>query len=278
MYRIGTIADLVGIPRNTLLAWERRYQLLTPERTQSGYRLYDDEDLSVLKRIKVLLDEGYRISEAIDVLQRERRQQSPGELHQVKEEIRRCLLAFDRPAADVAQRQLGAYPFAQRIEEVYLPMLVEVGDAWHQGEVTVAQEHHVSAFVREQLLTMLDSVGGGPSQGPVPVCAGMPGETHEIGLLAAAVKLALSGWRVSYFGLDLPNEEVAAVARILGAEVVCQAAVRARPPEELEAHLRDLRIRLGRETQVVVGGVAVAGKQSTLAGVRYVQRVEELGQ
>ena len=57
-YKMGTIARLTGLNAALLRAWERRYDLLEPERTGGGHRLYTDEDLQVLRQVKELIDEG----------------------------------------------------------------------------------------------------------------------------------------------------------------------------------------------------------------------------
>src|SRR4051812_50169547 len=64
-YRIKRVAQVTGINPATLRAWERRYNLIAPGRTDSGYRLYSDEDVAMLSRIKQLTDEGLTIGEAI---------------------------------------------------------------------------------------------------------------------------------------------------------------------------------------------------------------------
>lgn len=68
-YRIKTVARLTGVPRNTLLAWERRYAVVNPGRADNGYREYSDEDLATLTSVKQLIDRGYRISEAVQLVQ-----------------------------------------------------------------------------------------------------------------------------------------------------------------------------------------------------------------
>lgn len=67
-YRIKTVARLTGIPRNTLLAWERRYELVEPTRADNGYREYSDQDVATLTTVRRLLDEGYKISEAVSLV------------------------------------------------------------------------------------------------------------------------------------------------------------------------------------------------------------------
>lgn len=73
-YRIKTVSKLTGVPRNTLLAWERRYDLITPSRLDNGYREYSDSDIACLQSVKRLLDQGYKVSEAINLIKTAREQ------------------------------------------------------------------------------------------------------------------------------------------------------------------------------------------------------------
>ena len=68
-YRIKTVAELTGISRATLLAWERRYSIVEPNRQENGYREYSDNDLACLQSVKLLMDKGYKVSEAISLIQ-----------------------------------------------------------------------------------------------------------------------------------------------------------------------------------------------------------------
>ncbi|MFN7146083.1 MAG: MerR family transcriptional regulator [Myxococcota bacterium] len=69
-YRVKTVSAMTGIPRGTLLAWERRYEILEPDRSPSGYREYSEADVAVLRRLKALVDDGYSISEAVALVKR----------------------------------------------------------------------------------------------------------------------------------------------------------------------------------------------------------------
>lgn len=67
-YRIKTAVRLTGIPRNTLLAWERRYEVVSPSRADNGYRLYSDGDIARLNAVRQLMDQGYKVGEAVRLL------------------------------------------------------------------------------------------------------------------------------------------------------------------------------------------------------------------
>jgi len=250
---------MTGIPRNTLLAWERRYGVPTPGRTDGGHRVYSEDDVAILRRLKQLLARGHRIGEAVSLLHRsaepERaRAEVLAPIDQQREALRDALLVFNRHRADEIYHRLSSWAIRRVIDGVLLPILREVGDGWHAGEITVAQEHFASAFIREQLITMLNRLESGPVAGPVVVCAGYPGEAHEIGLLSVAVKLAMRGWRVAYLGADLPVEELSDVLLTRNANLVCQSVFSSPEPEELMAHAQRMLRLCPPHTRIAIGG------------------------
>ena len=187
-YRIKRVAHLTGINPATLRAWERRYGLVAPDRTGSGYRLYTDEDVAMLSRIKVLVDEGLTIGEAIS---RVRRGAEPlpadaggPSVRDVRFRMLEALVSFDRRGALEAYQDVMRLPPERRVEEVLLPVLRQVGELWEANECGVGEEHFATAFIREKLAGIIEDLDTGAARGPEAVCAGVPGEQHECGLLA----------------------------------------------------------------------------------------------
>jgi DNA-binding transcriptional MerR regulator len=286
-YRIKTVSDLTGIPRETILAWERRYGLVRPGRASNGYRSYSDDDVLVLQELKQLLDQGLQISEAIALrearkaeppppppppLQRPARADS-----ELRDRILGPLLAFDRVGAEEAHRDIVPLSFRDRMDRIYAPMLHDVGDGWEAGDVSVAQEHFVTAYVREKVMAMLHSVSGGPETGRAVLCAGLPGETHELGLLQTAARLALAGMHVTYLGSELPADELVDVVKRTGIELVCQSAVMGKWRRDAVAYASALRPRLPAQTTLALGGPGVAGlDDSPLDGVLFCGTLDDL--
>jgi methanogenic corrinoid protein MtbC1 len=135
----------------------------------------------------------------------------------------------------------------------------------------------VSQFCREQLVAVLRSLDHGPTDGPVAVCAGLPGEAHELGLLSVASHLALRGNRVVYLGADLPLDEIVGWVREHGADLVVQSAVNPPSADAVLAHLRALRAALPERTLVVVGGPGVVSiRDAAPPGVLLCPTMEDL--
>jgi DNA-binding transcriptional MerR regulator len=211
-YRIKRVAHITGINPATLRAWERRYGLVAPDRTGSGYRLYSDEDVAMLSRIKTLVDEGLTIGEAIS---RVRRGTEPlpldaggPSMRDLRLRLLEALMTFDRRGAVEAYEEVLSLPPERRVEELLLPVLRHVGELWASNECGVGQEHFATAFVRGKLAGIIEDLDTGAARGPEAVCGGVPGELHECGLLAAAIHLATRGWRVVYLGTNMPIDDL----------------------------------------------------------------------
>jgi DNA-binding transcriptional MerR regulator len=258
-YRIKSVAALTGISAATLRAWERRYDLVSPERTAGGYRTYSDDDVERLRRVKTLVDRGFKVSEAIALAQRGDTQASAKlpDAGELRAGLQRAFLALDHAAAASLLPALGRLSFRERMERVFFPILHDVGERWARGEATVVQEHFASAWVRERLAGMLEATVPGAGGRPEAVCAGLPGERHELGLMAAAVHLALRGWRVTYLGADVPFDALEPTLREHRPALVCTSLMFGIPEAECLEIAARLREIAPPETEVLIGGPGV---------------------
>lgn len=279
-YRIKRVAHLTGINPATLRAWERRYQLLTPRRSAAGYRLYSDEDISILSRIKRLIDEGLSIGEA---LERVRNSSMPLGAHvdaalmrEVQDEMLDALLTMDRPRAQASWERLESVPSLRRVDEVLMPVLREVGERWARDEIGVADEHYATAFAREKLAAIFEELDAGSVGGPLAVCAGLPHEEHELGLMTAALHLLDAGWRVIYLGINVPLDEIGRVCAERRPAMVCTSVMRPMGADEFHTLLLALRAAAPPAVEVVVGGSGIPDEFG--AAPERVRVVSDLGE
>jgi DNA-binding transcriptional MerR regulator len=261
---IAAVARRTGIPAATLRKWEQRYGVLRPTRSAGGHRRYSDVDVGRVEWLKARLAEGYRIAEASALLGSEI-VEAPSTPAALRDALYRALVDVDLPSVRGLLDQAFARDQVDRtLTEVIAPLLVRAGEGWAAGDLTVAQEHALSAEVRARLEPLLTASTPGMRGSIVLACA--PGERHELGLLMLGVLLGVDGWRVVFLGADTPLPAAASMVAEVDASALCLSAAM---PERAERLARELKsVDLDR-TEVVVGGRAVDEATARAVGARY---------
>jgi DNA-binding transcriptional MerR regulator len=257
--RIGELSRRTGVSPELLRAWERRYGLLDPTRTPTGLRLYSDGDVDRVRLMRRHLERGLAAAEAAALAARgdggEAQAGSPAMAPDAaRRELTDALDRFDEPGAQaVLDRVLAAATVDTLLGEVVLPYLSELGDRWERGEASIAQEHFASGVLRGRLLGL--ARGWGLGVGPLALLACLPGELHDLGLIAFGLTLRAHGWRVVYLGQDVPLETVEEASQRLDPALVVLSAVDAGRVRALAEPLR----RLADSRRVALGGAAAGG-------------------
>lgn len=297
MYTIKQAALRAGVSVPLLRAWERRYRVLTPARTASGYRLYDDAAISRARLMRLLVEEGWSPSAAASsILEAEARglplpQPSATEAaerhdraglpdthgsNEAATDARRLVAEFVTAAAVLDQSGVEAAldemfaggSFEQVAADSLLPALRALGEAWASGSVDVAAEHAASSAVLRRLAGAFQAASR-PSRAD-PVLVGLPpGSRHELGALAFAAVARRSGLPVVYLGPDLPVADWVGAATQTRAAAAVIGVVRAGDVAAAEAvavALRDARPQL-----LIAFGGAAAGKLPDTADTRSIR-------
>jgi MerR family transcriptional regulator, light-induced transcriptional regulator len=252
VYNIKAVSRLVGLLPVTLRAWERRYGIPNPGRGNQGYRLYSEQDVRTLRWLKAQVDSGLSIGRAVDYLNELRQSGqdptaepavryprrteylpgAPGNnassptILRLKQDFFEALLDYDESRAlEVMRRAFTIYSVDQVLAGVVEPTLVEIGEAWHRGELPIATEHYATQFCMQHLMSMM-AAAAPPNRPGVIVAACAPGEMHQIGLLMLVVMLRWRGWDVKFFGPDLPLDRLAEVLMLIRPAMIMFSANR----------------------------------------------------
>jgi DNA-binding transcriptional MerR regulator len=253
LLRIGQLAKRTGVSPELLRAWEQRYGLLQPTRTAGGFRLYSAADEARVQRMQSLVSGGLAAAQAARLIL------SGGEpalptvpattLEDAAGNLTASLDRLDEQAANTAlDRLFAAYTVETVLRDVVLPYLHRLGERWEAGEVSVAQEHFASNLIRGRLLGLAQ--GWGQGQGPGAILACVPGEQHELGLLAFGVALRRRGWRITYLGTDSPIDAITDIAPSLAPTVVVLLSM---TPERFLDHAHEIE-KLAHQVQVMIAG------------------------
>jgi DNA-binding transcriptional MerR regulator len=260
LLRIGEVSKRTGVSPELLRAWEHRYGLLRPTRSPGGLRLYAAADVERVRLMQQHLAAGLAAAEAAAAATHvgaDAEAAPPPALSRpaLREELADALDSFDEPRAQaILDRLLDVATLEALLSEVVLPYLRELGERWARGEASVAQEHFATAVLRGRLLGL--ARGWGVGIGPAAVLACLPGEHHDLALIAFGLALRARGWRIVYLGPDAPIETVDDVSRRLQPELVVLSAV---SDERVRPAIAQLRELAARQRLALGGGAAASG-------------------
>lgn len=257
-YRIRAVADLTGVSTATLRAWERRYGVPAPARTASAYRLYGDDDVALIAKMRDLVESGVAPAEAARALRDQAAGAAPatGEAdayHAASDRLVDAALRFDVEAMrEEVARTLALGPAIAIFDRTLAPALVHVGDLWHRGQLTVAQEHLLSGLMLARVAQLLELLQPADSSRRV-VLACFEEEEHVIGLYGAGMHFAAWGYRSVLLGPRTPPDAVARVVAALDVDCVA-LSVTVPPPAARARTLVDAYADACRGVPWVVGG------------------------
>ena len=287
MYTIKRAAELVGVTVSTLRAWERRYGVVTPHRTEAGYRLDDDQAVHVLTVMapgpRRLVAAPGRGRGAAPV----RGGRDPGCPASVPacpsgsattagaaldtEEFIDAAAHLDGVAVTrVLDERFSRGSFESVVDDWLMSSLVALGDAWEAGRIDVAGEHLVSYAVQRRLAAAYDAAASQAS-GPRIIVGLPPKARHDLGALAFAAAARRLGLNAAYVGADLPATDWVKATRAHGAVCAVLAVTQASDVTGLRSVVSALR---ADQPDLVL---AVGGAQSHLAPPECLQLGDRIG-
>jgi DNA-binding transcriptional MerR regulator/methylmalonyl-CoA mutase cobalamin-binding subunit len=297
-YTIKYVALKTGLKPYLIRSWESRYQAICPQRSDSNRRCFTDRDVKRLRLLKQAVDEGHPISTVAKM--------SSDELGHLLE--RGAALVNDDGPIDAGSASSGldldamAVQFVERalfhvgrlnptalehvlneaavdmprqtfLQAVVLPLFESIGELWRLGKSKIINEHMASIVVRTILWDMLRSVHLSEAA-PRIVVATPVGHWHELGALASALAASESGWRVYYFGPNLPAEEIAYAAKKFSVKAVALSLCHLLNDYRLSGELKKLRRLVGSEMPIFVGGPGTEPVRQTLAQIHTVAGID----
>ena len=239
-YNIKAVVQQTSVNISTLRAWEQRYGVPRPKRSDHGHRLYSQRDVAIIKWLKQCTEEGLAISQAVTLLQEldtldpaaiqqavlptpQAASQPPGGSNwpEIRAQLIGALNSVNlRQAHLMVNHICTMFPIETVIFELFEPIMIDLGDRWARGEISIAEEHMFSNFIRQRLLGLMQ-LHAPFAQGPRLLCACAPDEHHELGLLMFALLMEQRGWEVVYLGQSLEGEGSESFLRRLAPALVC---------------------------------------------------------
>lgn len=262
-HRIHRVAKLTGLSKDVIRVWERRYGLVKPSRSANRYREYTDEDVVLLRFLKVEQDRGQTIGALADegresLLQRMRLTSTPKQEElaphkSLLDELVSCLDPLDKLRFE--QKLNGAVaviPFDEAVQRILLPLQLRVGELWHEGRLNIAVEHYVTKVIQQKLFSVMNQLPVNEF-GPRVLIACPEGEFHEIGAQAAAYLAAARGCHIYYLGANLPLTDLQTFCESITPDLVLLSVTESKSDEARRQLLHQLQ-RIALRWPVAMGG------------------------
>jgi MerR family transcriptional regulator, light-induced transcriptional regulator len=266
LFPIREVSRLTGVNPVTLRAWERRYGLIQPTRTESGHRLYSQANIEAIRSILAWLERGVAVSKVGKILQRNESLQASvapvsqvvanGEWAEWQQQISRALSEFDQARLEQIYGQVfSTYPLAVVFQDVLMPLWQQL--KLRQNEFGRSSEWlFLDSFLRARALQRLQ-LARGASDVRV-VLAAMPGQCHELQLLVCGLLLGDSSVNLTVLAQGQPLEELTLVCEKLQPQLLVLFSNH--PPAN------DFARQMTRLALTLECPLAIAGELAELAG------------
>ena len=284
---IKVVATRTGLSKDVIRVWEKRYQAVSPGRTETGRRLYSESDIDHLLKLKKATTTGWRISDVaklppgeLDSLVMTEAQITPltsdrrDEKSETSESyLARCLEAVAELNPSRLDSLLSdasvALSIPKLLDDLVAPLLEEIGERWHRGDFRVGHEHLATSVIRRFLDNLRVSLNT-TANGPTILFTTLSGQNHEMGALMASIAAASAGWKSLYLMPNLPSRDIVAAAIQLEAQAVALSMVYPANDSQIATELRFLNQQLPDKVTLIVGGNAAGSYSNVLEEINAI--------
>ncbi|WP_100609926.1 MerR family transcriptional regulator [Confluentibacter lentus] len=216
-FSIKDLENLTGIKAHTIRIWEKRYNLLSPNRTDTNIRNYSLASFQKLLNISYLNNNGIKISKIANLTEdeipakvREIASRAKIENHAINA-LKMAMMNFDQVLFyNTYNNLIEKKTFSEIFYNVFLPLLNEIGLLWQTNTITPAHEHFLSVHIKQKILINIERL---QSLEPKPISKTFvlflpDNEIHDIGLLFINYKLRSKGYHTIFLGESVPMESL----------------------------------------------------------------------
>jgi len=266
-YSIKDLEQLSGIKAHTLRIWEQRYNIISPKRTDTNIRTYDDHDLKLVLNISLLKEHGYKISDiarlSVEEMYREvikisdRKLNYPDQIHA----LTISMIDLDEERFEkIISTNILQFGFENTMIYIIYPFLSRIGTLWITGSVGPAQEHFITNLIRQKLIVAIDGQVSKQRPDSKKYMLFLPeGELHEISLLFANYIIRARYNKVIYLGQSLPFNELVFAYNIHKPDYIFSAFTSVPSNSDVQPFVNKL-MRTFPESHILLTGYQVVGQ------------------
>lgn len=290
-YSIQQVSEITGLSKQVIRKWEERYQIVTPERLENGYRIYSEVDINTIMKVKGLVDQGHTVKQAVYLVEKGgsptdhslldagwKKKNQYEELNEfvldLLKEGTHCNESAMNFILQQAYHQKGLEFF---IQSVVIPFLHEVGNRWEKGQWGEYQESLASLTVRDFLVQLRRNFKY-RENAPTLLGACLPYEQHEVPVLILLIQAMLKGWKTILIGASPAEGSIEKTVQKLEPEKVILSATTTFPFEQDPAILTKLEKFASdcKKTQFYIGGPGAVTYLANRSQLQYIHLTHTL--
>ena len=297
-HRMKIVAQRTGLSPHVVRAWEKRYGAVEPNRSGTNRRLYSDADIERLSLLHELTQAGHSIGQIANLdsgqlralaAQTQSRESSlirllnagAGDASDKGPEdgvgmlldsaLQACRRMDQQRLESILDRAVVELGYSGLVEKLAGPLITSIGDEWHQGRITAAQEHAATATIRAHIEKHV-RLYPIPDTAPKIVITTPAGQLHELGAVLATAVARKIGWNVVYLGPSLPAAEIVGAVQQSRADVLALSISFPADDPDLAAELKTIRSLAGKNLSIFAGGRSATAYSNALeeSDIEYV--------
>ncbi|RIV27661.1 MerR family transcriptional regulator [Fibrisoma montanum] len=283
-YSIKDLEQLSGIKAHTLRIWEQRYNIITPKRTDTNIRTYDDQDLKLVLNISLLKDHGYKISEisklSVEEMYREvikisdKQLNYPDQIHA----LTISMIDLDEERFEkIVSTNILQFGFENTMIHIVYPFLSRIGTLWVTGSIGPAQEHFITNLIRQKIIVAIDGQVSKQRPNGKKYMLFLPeGELHEISLLFANYIIRARYNKVIYLGQSLPFNELVFAYNVHRPDYIFTAITSVPSNNEVQPYV-DRMAKSFPESHMLFTGYQIVGQDINMPeNATVINQIEDL--
>jgi DNA-binding transcriptional MerR regulator len=297
------LEKITGVSAHTIRAWEKRYGALAPSRDQLGRRSYNKKDIKRLALLKQVCKLGYAISQVANqsdtalselisqfdqpILEQDNIINSPAndKESETRKSVLILLMALKSYRLEIVtseiEKLVALLTPREFVFEVIAPIMSEIGRAIEIGEYSISQEHAISSILKFNIGQLLYRHKTTPRrQSREILITSIEGDTHEFGILMAALLASHYNIKFFYLGPNLPALAAADAARFLNVRtILISGTIMINNLESIQVkeYMTTLESATPSSVEIIWGGEMYKMKKNVQdKRTRYVKTIDDL--
>jgi len=246
-YSIKDLEKLTGIKAHTIRIWEKRYNVIEPDRTDTNIRKYSDADLKKILLISILNENGHKISKIAHLHLSELNKMvrtlsgKTSEMSLFIDQLVVSMIEMDEQSFSQQIDDLTQwFGFEKAVMDIVFPFCEKIGILWLIEKIHPAHEHFISNMIRQKLMVNIDALPSPSGESKKVVLFLKEGEYHDIGLLFYYYLFKKAGLKTIFLGQATPMEDVARVVEFHKADILVSALITKISPEQTQNWIDEL--------------------------------------